>query len=122
MITEGVVSQFGNQPVILVSISAPMGQDQCRVKVGFDRLEVVLDIGTLEGEIPIAKPAYIDPFVNNTLKELRCAVSGFSFANFGCTEDYPSHCQVGELRDKAQNGSTATNLNVIGMGTQAKQL
>jgi hypothetical protein len=122
MITEGIVGQLGNQPMILVSISVPMGQDQSRIKVGFDRLKVVLDLGTLEREIPIAKPTYIDPLVCNTLKECRCAVFGFSFANLGCTEDYPSHCQVGDLRDKAQNGSTAANLNIIGMSTQAKQL
>ncbi len=81
MIPEGVVGQLGNQPMILVSISGPVGQDQCRIEIGLDRFKVVLDLGALEREIPIAKPSYIDPSVSDTLKECRRAVSGFSFAS-----------------------------------------
>jgi hypothetical protein len=122
MIPEGIVGQLRNQPMILVSVFRPVGQDQRWIEVGFDRLEVVFDLGALEWEIPIAKTSDIDSRFSRPMKECSRALSGFRFTNFGGAEDDPSHCQVRKLRNKTQHGSTAANLNVIGMGAQAKQL
>jgi hypothetical protein len=55
VITKGVVGEFGQEPVVLMSVALPVSQDQRRIKVAFDGLEAILDIGTLEGEITVAK-------------------------------------------------------------------
>jgi len=120
MITEGILCKLGNQPMVLVSIAMPMRQDQCRIKIGFDSLEVVLDLGTLKREIAVAEPAYIDLLVKDTLKKCAGAVPGLSFSNSGCAEDNPSYCEVGDLRYETKNRPAAPDLYVIGMGTQTK--
>jgi hypothetical protein len=116
MVTEGIMRQLGNQPVILMSISCPVCQDKRWVKFGLDRFEVVLDLSALEREIAIAEFSYVNSRLSNPLKESRRAVPGFCLAGLACTENDPSHRQIRDFRDEAQNGPTATDLNVIGMG------
>src|SRR6202043_3700213 len=60
VVTKGVVGEFSQQPVVLMSVALPMGQDQRRIEISFKGLEIVLDIGPLEGEISVAEPQYLD--------------------------------------------------------------
>ena len=99
--------------MILVGVRRLMGENQCGIKVGFERFEVVLDLGTLEREVPVAEANYFNPLIYNILEERSRAAFGFGPAGFRRAEDHPSHRQVGNFRDKAQHGSTATDFNVI---------
>ena len=69
MITEGVVGEFGDQPVVLMRVALPVGQDQRRIEIGFDGLEEVLYFGTLEGHIPVAEPQHLDLLFGNVFEE-----------------------------------------------------
>jgi len=122
MVAEGIVGQLGNQPMILMGVSLTMGQDQRRTEFSFDGLEVILDLSTLERKIPVPKPAYVDLPVHNVLKKCLRTGLGLDFADFGGTENHPSYREVRNLGNEPQDGSPATYLNIIGMGSQAKQL
>jgi len=114
VIAEGVVGELGQQPVVLLSVALPMSQDERRIKIAFEGLEVVLDIGALEGEIPVAEPQHLDPFSGNIF-EKGGAVLRLSLAQAGAAEDDPPRDEIWRLCSKAQDRSVAADLDVIGV-------
>ena len=123
VIAEGVVSKLGQQPVVLMSVALPVGQDERRIEIAFDGLEAVLDVGALGGEIPIAEPKHLDLLSQKHAQERRPRCSApRSRAGSIAAENDPSHDEIGYLGSDAQNGSAAADLDVVGVGTQAKQL
>jgi len=108
--------------MILMSVALPVGQDHRRIEIAFDALEAILDIGTLEGKVPVTKTQDFDLLLGNIFEEGDGTVPRLGLASAGGAEDYPSHNEIGHLCSEAQDRSAATDLNVVGMSTQAKQL
>src|SRR6516165_7443326 len=79
-------------------------------------------MGTLEGKIPVTKTQDLDLLLGNIFEEGGGTVPRLGLASAGGAEDNPSHNEIWHLRSEAQNRSAATDINVVGMSTQAKQL
>ena len=122
VIAKGVESKLGQQSMVLMSVALPMGQDERRIEIAFDGLEAVLDVGDLGGEISVAEPKHLDLFLRHTLKDGGRAVARLGPTLVIAAENDPSHDETGHLVSDAQNGSAAADLDVVGVGTQAKQL
>lgn len=90
------------------------------MEISFEDFKAVLDIGTIEGKISIAKPQYLDLRVGNILKERSRALLRLSSAQTFTTEDDPAHDKVGYFSGEAQDSSAAANLDIVGMSTQTK--
>jgi hypothetical protein len=115
------VGEFGHQSVVLMSVALPMSQDDRRIEIAFDRLEAILDIGALEGEISIAEPQNFDLFLRDVFEKGGRAVPRLDLAQTGAAEDDPSHDEIGRLGGKAQDRSATPDLDIVGVCTQAKQ-
>src|ERR1700731_5422362 len=122
VITEGVVGEFGHQSVVLVSVALPMSQDDRRIEIAFDRLEAILDLGSVKREVPVAEIQHLDLLFRNVFEEGGRAAPRLCPAQADTTEDDPSHDELGHLGSEAQNGSTAADFDVVGVGTQAEEL
>ena len=107
--------------MVLMSVALPMGQDHGRIEIAFEGLEAVLDIGTLKRKIPVTKAQDFDLFLGNISQEGGGTVPRLGFASAGGAEDDPSYDEIGHRASEAQNRSAATDLNVVGVSTQAKQ-
>lgn len=108
--------------MILMSVALPVGQDHRRIEIAFDALEAILDIGTLEGKVPVTKTQDFDLLLGNIFEEGDGTVPRLGLASAGGAEDDPSHNEIGHLCSEAQDRSAATDFNVVSMSTQAKQL
>ena len=108
--------------MVLMSVALPVGQDQRRLEIAFDRLEAILDVSALEREISVAEVQDIDLFFSDALKEGGRAVARLGSARAGTAEDDPSHYEIGNLCGETQNCSAAADLDVVGMRAQAEQL
>src|SRR5271169_2855510 len=122
VITKGVVGEFGEKPVVLMSVTHPMGQDQRRVEVAFDGLEAVLDVGALKREIPVAKTEYLDLLFTRVFEKRGGAFPRLDSAQAGGAEDDPPHEEMGHFSREAQNCPAAPDLDIVGMRPQAEQL
>src|SRR5262245_12182128 len=122
VITKSVGRKFGQEPVVLMSITMPVGQHQRWFEITFYGLEVILYIRALGREISVAEPQYLDMLLRNVLEKRRCAVPRLRRAQAGTAEDDPPHDQIGQLSGETQYRATAADLDVVGMGTQAKKL
>ena len=107
--------------MVLMGVVLPMRQDERWIKIASHGLEVVLDVRDLGGEISIAEPKHLDPFLRHTLKNGGRAVPRLGPTLFIAAENDPSHNETGHLLSDTQNGSAAADLNVVGVGTQTKQ-
>jgi hypothetical protein len=97
-----------------------MGQDHRRIETAFNALETILDIRTLEGKISVTKTKDFDLFLGDILKEGGRTIPRLGLALAGGAEDDPSHDEIWDLGSETQNCSAAADLDIIGMGTQAK--
>jgi len=107
--------------MVLMGIVLPVGQDERRIEIAFEGLEAILDIGALGGEIPVAESKHLDLFLGNILKNGSRAVPRLGSTLRIPAENDPSHDETRHLGSDAQNGSAASDLDIIGVGTQAKQ-
>ena len=82
---------------------------------------MILNVGVLRGEVAITEPEHLNLLLGNMLKNGGCAVPRLGSTPFIAAENDPSHDETGDLGSNAQNGSAAADLDVVGMGTQAKQ-
>jgi hypothetical protein len=90
VITEGVVGEFGHQSVVLMSVALPMSQDDRRIEIAFDRLEAILDLGSLKREVPVAEIQHLDLLFRNVFEEGGRAAPRLRPAQTDTTEDDPS--------------------------------
>ena len=104
-----------------MSVVLPVGQDERRIEIAFDALEVVLNVGALGGEVAIAESKHLDLFLWNMLKNRGRAISRLVPTPLVAAENDPSHDETRYLGSNAQNGSAAADLDVVRVGTQAKQ-
>src|SRR6516165_8942063 len=104
-----------------MSVVLPVGQDERRIEIAFDVLEVVFNGGTLGGEKAIAESKHLDLFLWNMLKNRGRAVSRLVPTPLVAAKNDPSHVEARYLGSNAQNGSAAADFNVVGVGTQTKQ-
>ena len=79
-------------------------------------------MSALEREIPAAEYQHLDLPLRNVFEEGRRAAPRLRPAQADTTEDDPSHDELGHLGSEAQNGSTAADFDVVGVGTQAEEL
>jgi hypothetical protein len=107
--------------VVLVSVVVTVREDERRLEIAFDGLEAVFDIGALGREIAVAESKYLDLFLRHIFKHRSRAVSRFSPTPLIGAENDPSHDETRCLGSDAQNGSAAADLDIVGVGTQAKQ-
>src|SRR4029077_14002818 len=104
-----------------MSVVLPVGQDERRIKIAFDGLEVVLNVGALGGEVAITEPQHLDLLLRNMLKNGGRAVPPLGPTPLIAAENDPPHDETRSLGSDAQNGPAAPDLDVVGVGTQAKQ-
>ena len=58
---EGVPGQLGDQPVVLVPVLEPVGEDQVGLDLGLEPLEALLDGRAVVGEEAVPEPLDGDP-------------------------------------------------------------
>src|SRR5262249_13181408 len=75
VIAEGVVREFGEQPMVLMGVAFAVSQNKRRIEIAFNILETVLYFGTLKGEISVAEPEHLNLFLTNIFKKCGCAVA-----------------------------------------------
>src|SRR6516164_5684802 len=103
-----------------MSVVLPVRQDERRIEIAFDALEVVLNVGALGGEVAIAESKHFDLFLWNVLKNRGRAISRFVPTPLVAAKNDPSHDAAGYFGSNAQNGSTAADLDVVRVGPQTK--
>src|SRR6516165_7005614 len=78
-----------------MSVVLPVGQDERRIEIAFDVLEVVFNGGTLGGEKAIAESKHLDLFLWNMLKNRGRAVSRLVPTPLVAAKNDPSHVEAG---------------------------
>jgi len=87
--------------MILVSVMLTVCQDKRRIKIGFESLEAVLDLGALRGEISVAESEHLDFFLRHLLKKGSRAIPRLVLASTIAAENDPSHDETRYLSYKA---------------------
>ncbi len=121
MISEGVPSEVGKHPMVLVTVVPVMGEYQVRSEIRFQLLEEFLDLGTDEWKEGVAEVAHDDPFVSSPSKKRGSTSIGFLLALRARAEHHPSNVKAGILGKQRKNRATATDLDVIAVRTEAQQ-
>jgi hypothetical protein len=122
VISERAVGEPGQQPMVLVGIALIVGQNERGIEIALNLFETVLDIGALKREISITKAQYLYLFIANAFEERCCTISSLGPARTRSAENDPAHDEIAKVGSQAQNCSAAADLNIVGMGAQAKQL
>src|SRR5260221_7385308 len=81
VVPEGVVGKLGQEPVVLMSITLHVGQDQRRIEIAFEGLEMVLDLSALEREVPVAASHHLDPPFSDASEDIAPAVTALDLAS-----------------------------------------
>ena len=122
MVAEGIPGQLPDGPVVLVQVRGVVGEDQVGVRSRFERLEPILDGGADEGEIALAKGVDLDLDAPGPGQQLGGGGARFRLARGSGGEDHPAHGASRVLREQAQDGSAAADLQVVAMRSQAEQV
>src|SRR5712692_230477 len=113
LVAPGVPRQVGDQPVVLVEITAVVGEDQVGGELPLDRLEVVLDGGAHPGQVAVPVVADGHRRLLHAFQEGRRRGARLRRPLPRGGEDDPSDLDVGALGGKAQHGPAAADLDVV---------
>src|SRR5690606_799741 len=100
------------QPVILVPVAPPVGEDHVRRRLVLERLEHFLDPAALVREEPVAKRMDVDGRVCSAAQEQLRAAPGLLFPLRRAAEDDPAHGDVAPTREEPENRAATADLDV----------
>src|SRR6267378_3256291 len=95
VVSEGVPSQLGNQPVVLMEISAIMRQDKIREIFSFEFLKEVLYFSSNIGKIAVSKFLDDDLLSLRVRQEQTCTLDCFRPSLPGCSQHDPVDLRSG---------------------------
>jgi hypothetical protein len=74
----------------------------------------------LEGEVPVPKIQHLNTMFGAAPEEGGGTAQGLDFAQVVGAEDDPANAKIGLLGGKAQDCAAAADLDIVRVGTQAK--
>src|SRR5262245_22497765 len=95
MIAESIVCKLRDELVILMSVVLVVGKDERWLEFPFQGLEAVFDIGTIVGEVAVAKLEHVDSLVLNSAEKVGGAAVCFACPLFVAAKDDPPHGEIG---------------------------
>jgi hypothetical protein len=85
--------------------------------------ESVLDCGPVEREVTVSEVIHTKLVIGiRPVKKRRRTSTSLRMPDFVSAEDHPSYGRIGSFRYESRNRSAATNLDVIGMCAEAKDV
>jgi hypothetical protein len=106
--------------MILMQIVSVMREDEVRINQLLETLKLCFDSGSLIREKTVAVGTDCNPLRSGASQEEVGAKESFRAADSIRTEHNPVHTSSWECSEKSQNGATASNLDIIGVGAQAQ--
>jgi hypothetical protein len=122
MLTPCIPGQIADGAMILMPVVAVVGKNDVGIRVLLYFFKEFLDSRSFIGKEAIAKGLDDDSLTLDGLEKKVRTGAGFTLAFAPRAEDHPDHLDLGVEGEKVQNGSTAPNLNIIGMGPQTQYL
>ena len=122
MVSKCVVSEIANEPMVLMRVVLPMGEHQRRLEFTFQLLEKIFDLGTVKGEIAIAKIQNINAACCSPLQKDGGGTLRFCPSQLTSAEYHPSYGEIGYLVRKTQNRCAAADLDIVRMRAQAQKI
>ena len=120
MVAKRVPGQPRDLAMILVGVIATVREYDVRIDLAFDRLEFVLELSALIGEVAVAKAAQIDLRARRTAQKpigrLRC----FILARSDGAEDHPTNIECDAPLDPIEDRAAATYLDIVRVRAQAE--
>src|SRR5271163_1502162 len=113
-----VPGQLGNESMILVSIIAPMGEDQVRISRPFEALELLLNPGEMSREEAVAVVSSYDPGGNRLAQKAPGTGPQLLFALAVRAEHGPSHVSRAVAVKQGQQCPAASDVHIVAMGPE----
>jgi hypothetical protein len=104
--------------MVLVSIASRVREHEIRLNAQRKFLARILHFPEFRGEKTVAELVKVQLFCGIATQEKACATGRFLGAPLVTAEHGPMHCRASS--HETQHSSAASNLNVVGMSTQAK--
>jgi hypothetical protein len=120
VMTERIPGEIANQAVILVQIVAEVGENQVGLESSLQFLETFLDRYTFVKKETVAKGLHHHGFFSSAAQKSAGAKASFRRALGAGAEDHPIELEVRRLLGKLQDGSAASNFDVIAVGAEAQ--
>ena len=114
--SECLPGQVGDEPVVLVSIVAAVGQDQVWFRLALEVLELILDIGSRQREVAISPGSDDDLLVRHALEHHTSPGTSLLGARGVPGADDPPDAGDEIVRHQPKDRPTAADLDVVGMG------
>ncbi len=117
---ERIPRQLSHEPVVLVEISAPMGEDHLRLEFGTEAVDVRLHLLAYIGKV--ALPEIGNPHIgeSRTRQKQICAAPGLLRSLAGSAQNDPMDLEFGILLQQTNDGPATADFYVIGVGAQAQ--
>src|SRR5579871_624097 len=120
MIPERVPREFVDHAVVLVPIALAVREDQVGLTQFFQFLELLLDSGAFIREKAVSKRPNNHVLARGIFQKQPCPAKSF-LAPLGRRAKYhPIDMAATKFRQKAQDRASASNLDIVAMGSKAK--
>src|SRR5207342_2136677 len=120
VITKRVPGQPRDLAMILVSVVATVRKHDIGLHFAFQLFEAVFDLGPMIGEVAIPELVEKEPYVLGATQEGVSRVCRLSGAGPTCAEYDPMHLEGNASLDPIENGAAGTDLDVVGVCSEAQ--
>ena len=120
MIPERIPRQLGEEAMVLVAIGKEVRKHQVGLDLLLQRFEAMLDSLTLGGEEGVPEISDNHSLLASAFQEGARAGPGLAPPGRPGAEYHPPDIQAGPLLNQLQNRAPATDLDVIGMRSEAQ--
>lgn len=120
--SESIPREVRQKPVILVAVIPIVGEDQIRLKGSLDLLEIFLDVLALERKETALESLDDNSLPSGPAQEGSRARAGFPRTAALRAEHHPPNVELAVISDQLEQRSATTNLDVVRVRTQAKDV
>ena len=122
VVAERVPGKLCDRAMVLMFVVAVVAEDQVGLTELFQRFEEVFDLSTDEGQVTLAKAPDDDIRIRRAGEKVRGAAPSFFLARPRCREDDPAHLRARILGKQTQQGTAATDFDIVAMGIQTQDV